>query len=74
MVVTWWIVFFCAVDRIAFPEIFIHITVQPVNENCSKPRCSLLMQGGFLIWMNCSENAHWLWEQHNNNNPGNAMA
>ena len=56
MLVTWWIVGFCTVDGIVFPGIFIHYTVQPVNENCLMPTCSFALdQGGFLIWMNCSE-------------------
>ena len=37
MVVTWWIVAFCLVDGIAFPEIFIHNIVQPVNDNFLRP-------------------------------------
>ena len=44
MLVTWWIVDFCTVDGIVFPGIFIHNTVQPVNENCSRPTRSLLIQ------------------------------
>ena len=41
---TSWIVAFYPSDGINFSEIFMHNTVQPVTENCSRPKCSLLIE------------------------------